>query len=187
MTALRKAKRFNIRYRRCQRRKTQKSSSAQPATATIEADSIEEVIIFSTRSLHAMALRKRKIYCWNGACIDTGAQRTVIRLAQARAYSKFLGIPFALSINKRVFVFGVDKRNTLGILHMRLPTPNGSFIMLEVDVVPTNVPMLLGLDVLDNFGLCADTVHNALHLFCRPDQFSLTNSYVDDNSCLISE
>jgi hypothetical protein len=24
-------------------------------------------------------------------------------------------------------------------------------------------------------------------LFCRPDQCSLTNSYVDDNSCLISE
>jgi serine/threonine protein kinase len=24
-------------------------------------------------------------------------------------------------------------------------------------------------------------------VFCRPDQCSLTNSYVDDNSCLISE
>jgi hypothetical protein len=91
-----------------------------------------------------MALRNRKKYCWNGACIDTGAQRTVIGLAQARAYCKFLGIPFALSISKRVLVFKVDKRNSLGILHMRLPTPNGSFIMLEVDVVPTNVPMLLG-------------------------------------------
>jgi hypothetical protein len=26
-----------------------------------------------------------------------------------------------------------------------------------------------------------------LRVFCRPDQCSLTNSYVDDNSCLISE
>jgi hypothetical protein len=43
---------------------------------------------------------------------------------------------------------------------MRLPTPNGSFIMLEVDVVPTNVPMLLDLDVLDKFGLCADTAED---------------------------
>jgi hypothetical protein len=59
-TAPRKVKRFNIRYRRRQRRKTQNPSSAQPATATIETDSIEEVIIFSTRSLHAMALRNRK-------------------------------------------------------------------------------------------------------------------------------
>jgi hypothetical protein len=110
-----------------------------------------------------MALRNRKKYCWNGAHIDTGAQRIVIVLAQARAYCKFLSIPFALSICKQVFVFGVDKRNSLGILHMRLPTPNGSFIMLEVDVVPTNAPMQLGSDVLDKFGLSADTVHNVLH------------------------
>jgi hypothetical protein len=110
--------------------------------------------------LHAIALRNRKKYCWNGACIDTGAQRAVIGLALACAHCKFLGMPFALSISKRVFVFGVDKRNSLGIFHMRLPTPNGSFIMLEGDVVPTNVPMLLGLDVLDEVGLCADTVHN---------------------------
>jgi hypothetical protein len=85
-TEPRKVKRFNIRYRRRQRLKTQNPSSAQPATATIETDSIEEVIIFSTRSLHAMAIRNREKYRWNGACIDTGAQRTAIGLAQARAY-----------------------------------------------------------------------------------------------------
>jgi Aspartyl protease len=107
-----------------------------------------------------MTLRNRKNYCWNGACIDTGAQRTVAGLVQARAYFKFLGIPFALSIRKRVFVSGVDRRNSLGVLHMRLPTPNDSFIMLEFDVVPTNVLLLLGLNVLEKFGLSADTIHN---------------------------
>jgi hypothetical protein len=110
-----------------------------------------------------MALRNIKKHSWNGARIDTGAQRTVIGLAQARAYCKLLGIPFTLSISTRVFVFAVDRRNSLGILHMRLPTPNGSLIMLEVDVMPPNAPMLLGLDVLDKFGLTADTVHNVLH------------------------
>jgi hypothetical protein len=59
-TAPRKVKRFNIRYRRRQRRKTQNPRSAQAATATIEIDSIEEVIIFSTRSLHAMSPHNRK-------------------------------------------------------------------------------------------------------------------------------
>jgi hypothetical protein len=118
-----------------------------------------------------MALRNRKTYCWNDANIYTGVQRTFIGLAQARAYYKFLGIPFALSISQRVFVFGMDKRNSLGNLHMRLPTPNGSFIMLEVYVVPKNVPMLLGLDVLDKFGLCADTVHNVLH--CTAEDWNL--------------
>jgi hypothetical protein len=92
-------------------------------------------------------------------------------LTQARGYCKFLGIPFALSINERVFVFGVDKWNSLGIRHMRLPAPNNSLIMLEVDVVLTNVPMLLGLDVLDKFGLCADTVHIVLH--CTAEYWTL--------------
>jgi hypothetical protein len=92
-------------------------------------------------------------------------------MAQVLAYCKFLGIPFALSISKRVFVFGVDKRNSLGILHMRLPTPNGSFIILNVDVVLTIVPMLLGSDVLDKFGLSADTVYNVLH--CTAEDWKL--------------
>jgi hypothetical protein len=65
----------------------------------------------------------------------------------------------------------VDKRNSLGILYMRLPTPNGSFIMLEVNAVPTNVPTLLGLDVLDKFGLSEDTVHNVLH--CTAEDWNL--------------
>jgi hypothetical protein len=81
-------------------------------------------------------------------------------LAQAIASCKFLGIPFALSISKRVFVFGVDKQNLLGILHVRLPTPSGSFVILEVNVVLINVSMLLDLDVLDKFGLSADTMHS---------------------------
>jgi hypothetical protein len=55
-TAPHKVKRINIRYRRRQRRKTQNPSYAQPATATIETNSIEEVVIFSTRSFSAMAL-----------------------------------------------------------------------------------------------------------------------------------
>jgi hypothetical protein len=94
-------------------------------------------------------------------------------LAQARTCCKFLGIPFALSISKRDFVFGVDKYNSLGILHMRLPTPNGSSIMLEVDFVPTNVPILLGLDVLEKFGLSADTVHIVLHFTAEDWKFPL--------------
>jgi hypothetical protein len=59
-TAPRKIKRFNVCYRRHQPRKTQNPSSAQPATATIETNSIEE--FFLMRSMHAMALRNRKIY-----------------------------------------------------------------------------------------------------------------------------
>jgi hypothetical protein len=70
-----------------------------------------------------------------------------------------------------VFRFWGGKPISLGILHMRFPTQNDSFIMLEVDVVPTKVPMLLGLDVLDKFGLCADTLHTVLH--CTAEDWNL--------------
>jgi hypothetical protein len=33
----------------------------------------------------------------------------------------------------------------------------------------------------------ADSSAGGMRVFCRQDQCSLTNSYVDDNSCLISE
>jgi hypothetical protein len=56
---------------------------------------------------------------------------------------------------------------------MRLPTQNGSFIMLEVDVAPTNVPMLLGLDMLEKFGLSADTVHNLSHCTAEDWKFPM--------------
>jgi gag-polypeptide of LTR copia-type len=34
---------------------------------------------------------------------------------------------------------------------------------------------------------CGEVFHRSSDLFCRPDQYSLTNSYVDNNSSLISE
>jgi hypothetical protein len=52
-----------------------------------------------------------------------------------------------------------------------MPTPNGSFIMLEVYVVPTNVSMLLGFDVLDKFGLSIGTVRIVLH--CKAKDWEL--------------
>jgi hypothetical protein len=119
-----------------------------------------------------MALHNTKKYCWNGACIDTGAQFTVIRLAHARAYCMFFGIPVALSISKRVFVFGVEIWNSLGILHVPLPTSSSSSFVLEVDVVLTNSPMLLALDVLCKSGLSADTVRDVLN--CTENDWELT-------------
>lgn len=45
---------------------------------------------------------------------------------------------------------------------MRLPTPDGAFIALSVDVVNADVALLLGIDVLDREQLVADNVDNVL-------------------------
>lgn len=50
----------------------------------------------------------------------------------------------------------------MGMLAIRVPVPDGSMMLLNVDVVPVNVPLLIGLDILDKFKLIVNTVDNTL-------------------------
>ena len=45
---------------------------------------------------------------------------------------------------------------------IRIPTPQGSFIEHKFDVVDADIPMLLGLDLLDSAGMYADSVDNQM-------------------------
>ena len=47
-------------------------------------------------------------------------------------------------------------------MQIRIPTPEDAFLHFYVDVVPPNVPLLLGIDVLDRFQLVAENVRNVL-------------------------
>jgi hypothetical protein len=94
---------------------------------------------------------------WNGACLDTEAQKTVICFSQAHAYFRFVGTKFKLKGNKNIYRFGVDRQEAMDSFSIRLQTPV-SVIFLEVEIVRANVPLLIGLDVLDAYGLTADTV-----------------------------
>jgi hypothetical protein len=98
---------------------------------------------------------------WNGACVDTGPQKTVIGLPQAKEYCRFIGTKFKLKENMNVYRFGVGKQESLGSLKVILPTPE-PLINLEIDVVQADVPLLIGLDVLDENGMTADTMNNVL-------------------------
>jgi hypothetical protein len=90
------------------------------------------------------------------------SQRTVIGLPQARAYCRYMGCRLKLTKCRTVFRFGVGDSKSRGILHMRIPTPNESFMLLAVDVVDADIPFLVGLDILDLFQLNVDTVQNQL-------------------------
>lgn len=85
---------------------------------------------------------------WQGACIDSGAEKTVIGLRQAKAYCQFMKVPFKPDSNSNVYRFGEDSQKSLGSIDIRIPVPS-SFICLKVDVVQADVPFLLGLDALD--------------------------------------
>jgi hypothetical protein len=81
--------------------------------------------------------------------------------SQAKAYCRFVGTKFKLKRNKNINRFGVDRQKLLGSFSIRMPT-SVSTIFLEVSVVIANVPLQIGLDVLDAYGITADTVKNSL-------------------------
>jgi hypothetical protein len=96
----------------------------------------------------------RGIRRFQGACLDTGVQRSVVGLAQAKAYCKYRGAPFKTKASSKVFLFGTQRQAFLGEFLVRLPLADGSFVPVEMGVVHADIPMLVGLDVLDKIRAC---------------------------------
>lgn len=99
---------------------------------------------------------------FKGICVDTGAQRSVVGRNQAKAYCKSAGITFKTKPSAISFKFGDGIFDSLGKIPVRIPTPDGGFLPLEIDVVKANIPMLIGLEVLDQNQLVADNLDNEL-------------------------
>ena len=99
---------------------------------------------------------------FEGACLDIGAQRTCIGLQQANAYCHMQKKPFKLRKSLISFAFSDGVYKSLGSMEIRIPTPDNSFISLDVDFVKPDVPFLLGLDILDQHQLVADNIDNKL-------------------------
>lgn len=99
---------------------------------------------------------------FEGACADTGAQRSVCGLAQAKAYCRARNEPFKLAKSPFSYKFGDGVRTSLGRMYVRIRVRKGNFIGFWIDVVDADIPLLLGLDLLDKYDLVADNVDNVL-------------------------
>lgn len=60
------------------------------------------------------------------------------------------------------FRFGDGTHSSLGKMNIRMPAPHGNYVHIDVDVVIPDVPLLIGIDVLDREQLVADNVVNLL-------------------------
>jgi hypothetical protein len=108
-----------------------------------------------------------QISSFQGICIDTGAQRSVVGIDQAKAYCELCDIRFRTKPSLTAFRFGDGVFKSLGCIPVRIPTPDGNQIKMDMDVVQANVPMLIGLEVLDRECLVADNVENKLRSITR--------------------
>ena len=99
---------------------------------------------------------------WDGGCVDTGAQTTVIYLAQAEADCRFTKAKFRPKMNNNRYRFGNDRQNSLGLITVRIPIGKHIVVIEKVDVVNANAPFLIGLDFPDKYRMYIDTVRNKL-------------------------
>jgi hypothetical protein len=70
-------------------------------------------------------------------------------------------LQWALRNSRRSFLFGDDSVKSLGVIDIKMVVPGG-LISFSADVVPSNVPLLIGLDILDQFRLQFLSVTNQL-------------------------
>ena len=100
----------------------------------------------------------------NGFCVDIGAPRSVVGKSQLNNILQYIGqpsIPLLRSANS--YRFGDVTVRSIGLVEIALATPPRiPAIPVLMDIVPVNVPALLGLDVLDAEELIADNVTNRL-------------------------
>lgn len=118
---------------------------------------------------------RKKVF--EGACIDTGAQRCVIGKPQATAYTLQHRVQLKLNPSRTVFRFGDGEFSSLGTMPIRLPTPDGSTINMRADVVRADIPLLLGLDLLDKERLMPNNVLNLLQHHDHCCSISVTRKF----------
>eukprot|EP00171_Calliarthron_tuberculosum_P018035 IDg18035t1 len=98
-----------------------------------------------------------------GACLDIGATKSVVGRKQAEEYYKFLGIPLVIKKStSNLFKFGEHRVRSIGVSLFRIPYANDRTILEELDVVDINVPLLIGLDLMDKHKIFVDNVDNKL-------------------------
>jgi len=101
---------------------------------------------------------------FQGACLATGAQRTVIGKPQAEAYLALIGKdirPDKAKDPRRSRLGGSDY-DTIGAVSIRLPDADDYFLPLIVNVMALNVPFLLGLDTFDLHRIVCEQRHQPL-------------------------
>ena len=96
--------------------------------------------------------------------MDTGAQRSVVGMKQAISYCSEIGIDFDPVPSRTRFRFGKGRSTSLGRIPFIISTPQ-SMLTIWVDVVRQDIPMLIGLDVLEKYSLQVLSVLNELDCF----------------------
>ena len=96
---------------------------------------------------------------------------------QARVYCQQHRTEYSPRPARTEFRFGDGSYPSLGTTWIRIPTPNLSYLEVDMDVVSADVLYLLGLDVLDREKLVADNVRNVLRSYLYNWELPITHKF----------
>lgn len=82
------------------------------------------------------------------ACLDTEAKKSVVGKDQSIELCNITSLRLRPVIKPKNFKFGKGSLSSSVTIPVRIPTPDGEFINLKVDVVNANITLLLGLDIM---------------------------------------
>lgn len=98
------------------------------------------------------------------ACINFGAQLTIIGESQAKNYCKEYGETIKKFLSDHKYRFGRKRHRAVGSIKIRLPISESHVIIIKADVVDAKVSFLLGLDVLKNLRVLLDVGNGRISL-----------------------
>lgn len=99
---------------------------------------------------------------FQGACIDSGAQLTVIGLGQAKACCRLIGGGIVKSLKPLTFRFGDKRHKGIGKFKIRVPVNVLHILDVIADVVDTQVPFLFDLEALTKIKAMLDVGNNVM-------------------------
>lgn len=118
--------------------------------------SASSTAIMSLMSMSHDPQRANKLYTsapFQGACVDSGAEVSIIAADQAKAYQIIMGsiirlIPSPLWFKCFDYIFKSD-----GVTNVRVPVPDGRYISFQAHIVKADISMLIGIYLLLKHGL----------------------------------
>lgn len=93
---------------------------------------------------------------FEGACLDSGAEQSVIGSQQAASYTKATGRKTNVTANTLIFRFGDGESESLGVNRVRISLPYGEHVVVSVHVVNSDITLLIGMEVLCSHKLILD-------------------------------
>lgn len=99
---------------------------------------------------------------WEGACLDTGTQKTVIGYSNRKRTVSSQNKNLKNTTSNSTYRFGNDYQQSVRSLNICISLSENIFKAEMVDVLHAEIPFVIGLDTMDKYKMTVDNVQNTI-------------------------